>query len=107
MSFDVLQISKKKQKIVGLFPSPYFCLVKTITTMVQAQLDGLLQFLLGSLDYNNRLWLSQHLIEPQTNEEVRPYTWEEINQHIDEAEADFAMGKQYDHQQIMNEMKQL
>ena len=37
--------------------------------MVQAQLNGLLQFLLGSLDYDNRLWLSQHLIEQQTAED--------------------------------------
>lgn len=76
-------------------------------TMVQTQLDGLLQFLLGSLDYNNRLWLSQHLIEPQAVEDDRPYTWKEIHQHLDEAEAGFAVGKQYDNQQVMNEIKQL
>ena len=35
--------------------------------MAQEALNGLLQYLLATLSYDNRAWLSQHLIEPQDN----------------------------------------
>ena len=67
--------------------------------MVQAQLNGLLQFLLGSLDYDNRLWLSQHLIEPQTAEDdihkQQVMSWDDLKNSVRVSRLEIAQGKIY------------
>lgn len=67
--------------------------------MLQAQLNGLLQFLLGSLDYDNRLWLSQHLIEPQTAEndihKQQVMSWDDLKNSVRVSRLEIAQGKIY------------
>ena len=68
--------------------------------MAQETLNGLLQYLVATLTYDNRAWLAKHLIEPQTVDEVAPYTMEEIDARLDEAENDAAAGHLYSTEQV-------
>ena len=64
--------------------------------MSTAALQGLLEYLYGTLSPDNMLWVANHLIEQAKKEEdseLKPYTMEEINAMLDEAEANFAAGK--------------
>lgn len=50
--------------------------------------------MLQSLSPDTKRWLGEKLIEASKEEEhLAPYTMEEINAWIDEAEADFAAGR--------------
>lgn len=50
--------------------------------------------MLQSLSPDTKRWLGEKLIEASKEEEhLAPYTMEEINAWIDEAEADFAEGR--------------
>lgn len=78
----------------------YLCSVKPKkrkdNTMSTAALQGLLEYLYGTLSPDNMLWVANHLIEQAKKEEdseLKPYTMEEINAMLDEAEANFAAGK--------------
>lgn len=64
--------------------------------MSTAALQGLLEYLYGTLSPDNMLWVAKHLIEQAKREEdseLKPYTMEEINAMLDEAEANFAAGR--------------
>ena len=74
--------------------------------MAQETLNGLLQYLLATLSYDNRAWLSQHLIEPQ-EEAVAPYTMEEINARLDESERQIAAGQVYTTEEVMSGLRNL
>jgi hypothetical protein len=73
--------------------------------MSTATLSNLLEFLYGTLTPSNMQWLGEQLIEHARNEEekLRPYTMEEINAMIDEAEAEIAAGKGTSHEEVMRE----
>ena len=74
--------------------------------MSTATLTSLLDYLYGTLSPNNMRWVGEHLIEyakKEENERLRPYTMEEINAMLDEAEADFAAGKGIPHEEVMRE----
>lgn len=61
-----------------------------------AALQGLLEYLYVTLSPDNMLWVADHLIEQAKQadgSELKPYTMEEINAMLDEAEANFAAGK--------------
>ena len=74
--------------------------------MAQETLNGLLQYLLATLSYDNREWLAQHLIEPQ-EEAVAPYTMEEINARLDESERQIAAGQVVSHEEVMHRLRNL
>ena len=64
--------------------------------MSTAALQGLLEYLYVTLSPDNMLWVANHLIEQAKQadgSELKPYTMEEINAMLDEAEANFAAGK--------------
>lgn len=67
--------------------------------MAQETLNGLLQYLVATLTYDNRAWLAQHLLEPEAKEAV-PYTMSEIDARLDEAERDAETGKLYSTEQV-------
>ena len=63
--------------------------------MSTATLTSLLDYLCGTLTPNNMRWVGEHLIEyakKEENEQLRPYTLEEIDDMLDEAEAAFEAG---------------
>ena len=74
--------------------------------MSTAALEGLLEYLYGTLSPDNMLWVANHLIEQAKqadSSELKPYTMEEINAMLDEAEANFAAGKGIPHEEVMRE----
>ena len=60
-----------------------------------ATLTSLLDYLNATLSASNMRWLGEHLIEQarkQESEQLRPYTMQEIDDMLDEAEAAFENG---------------
>ena len=63
--------------------------------MTTATLSGLLDYLYGTLTPSNMRWIGERLIAHAKEEEsnlLRPFTMEEIDSMLDEAEADFESG---------------
>ena len=63
--------------------------------MTTTALSGLLEYLRGTLTANNMRWVGEHLIEYANKEEAeqfRPYTMQEIDDMLDEAENAFEVG---------------
>ena len=62
--------------------------------MSEATLSNLLEYLYDTLTPSDKRWLGEHLIKYADYEEepVKPYTKEEINAMLDQAERDFAAG---------------
>lgn len=73
--------------------------------MSEATLTSLLEYLCGALTPSNRLWLAEHLIANAKTEvdTLKPYTMEEINTMLDEAEAEIAAGVGSSHEEVMRE----
>lgn len=74
--------------------------------MSTAALEGLLEYLYGTLSPDNMLWVANHLIDRAKladSSELKPYTMEEINAMLDEAEANFAAGKGIPDEEVMRE----
>ena len=63
--------------------------------MSTTALEGLLSYLYGTLSPSNMRWVGEHLIEyakKEQDEQLRPYTMQEIDDMLDEAEANFEAG---------------
>lgn len=63
--------------------------------MSSTALNGLLEYLYGTLSADNMCWVATHLMERADKikgAELRPYTMEEINDRLDKAEQDFDAG---------------
>lgn len=62
--------------------------------MSTAALQGLLDYLYGTLTPGNMRWVGEHLIEQANKKEapLKPYTMDEVNAMLDEAEERFAKG---------------
>lgn len=63
--------------------------------MSTATLTSLLDYLYGTLSPSNMRWVGEHLIEyskKEESEQLRPYTMQEIDDMLDEAEAAFKAG---------------
>lgn len=57
-------------------------------------MNNLLEYLYGTLSAENMRWVGEHLIEHAKKEEqLKPYTIEEINAMIDESERQIAAGQ--------------
>ena len=75
--------------------------------MSTATLTGLLEYLYGTLTPNNMRWVGEHLIERATKEEeeastLQPFTMEEIDAMLDEAEQDFEAGEFLTHDEVFH-----
>ena len=71
-------------------------------------LSGLLEYLYGTLSINNMRWVGEHLIEHAKKEEeerLRPYTMEEIDDMLDEAEAAFEAGEYLSQDEVFHHEK--
>ena len=63
--------------------------------MSSTALNGLLEYLYGTLSADNMCWVATHLMERADKikgAELRPYTMDEINNRLDKAEQDFDAG---------------
>ena len=74
--------------------------------MSPTALQGLLDYLYGTLSPSNMRWVAKHLVmqaEKVENPDMKPYTMEEINAMLDEAEAEIAAGIGTPHEEVMRE----
>ena len=76
--------------------------------MSTAALTNLRDYLTGTLSPDNMLWLSTELADyaKKKKEEysLRPFTMEELNARIDQAEADIAAGRVIDDDDVWAEL---
>ena len=75
--------------------------------MSTTALQGLLDYLYGTLTPGNMRWVAEHLVMPADkveNPDLKPYTMDEINAMLDKAEAEIAAGIGTPHEEVMREM---
>lgn len=76
--------------------------------MSTTALEGLLSYLYGTLSPSNMQWVGEHLIEyakRDKREELRPYTMQEIDDMLDEAEAAFEAGDYLTNEEVFHRHK--
>ena len=66
-------------------------------------MQGLLEYLYGTLTPKDMCWVADHLIEhaQRSSEPLKRLTMEEVNAMLDEAEANFAAGRTIPHEEVM------
>ncbi len=71
--------------------------------MSTTALQGLLEYLYGTLTPKDMCWVADHLIEhaQRSSEPLKRLTMEEVNAILDEAEANFAAGRTIPHEEVM------
>ena len=75
--------------------------------MSTATLNNLLEYLYGTLTPDNMRWVGKHLIEyADKDENLKPYTIEELHARIAEAEANIAAGKTIPHEEVMRRSRE-
>ena len=76
--------------------------------MSEATLSNLLEYLYETLTPSNKRWLGERLIKYADYEEepVKPYTMEEINARLDEAERNFEAGLGIPSEDVFRELEE-
>lgn len=71
--------------------------------MSTTALQGLLEYLYGTLTPKDMCWVADHLIEhaQRSSEPLKRLTMEEVNAMLDEAEADIAAGRTIPDEEVM------
>ena len=71
--------------------------------MSTTALQGLLEYLYGTLTPKDMCWVADHLIDhaQRSSEPLKRLTMEEVNAMLDEAEANFAAGRTIPHEEVM------
>jgi hypothetical protein len=78
--------------------------------MSEATLTNLLEYLYGALTPSNQRWLAAHLVEHADKEEaeaVKPYTMDEINAMLDQAERNFEMGSGIPSEEVFRDLEEV
>lgn len=78
--------------------------------MSTAALTGLLEYLYGTLSPRNMRWVGEHLIEfskKEESERLRPYTMQEVDDMLDEAEAAFEAGDFLTNDEVFHHTKEV
>lgn len=74
--------------------------------MSKATLTSLLEFLYGLLSSEDKRWIGEQLIQQANEEELKPYTIEELHQMVAEGERQFAEGKWQDSEDMFRELEE-
>lgn len=77
--------------------------------MSEAALTNLRDYLTGTLSSAHMMWLGMQLTEyakKEEKEQLRPFTMKEIDDILDEAEADFDAGLGIPHEEVMRRWKE-
>ena len=70
-------------------------------------MTSLLEYLYGTLTPNNMRWVGEHLIQFADNEEnLKPYTIEELHQMVVESEREIAAGLCQDSEDVFRELEE-
>ena len=72
--------------------------------MSKATLTSLLEFLYGTLSSEDKRWIGEQLIEQANEEEMKPYTIEELHERIAKAERDFADGRYFTDDEVFADL---
>ena len=75
--------------------------------MSTTALQGLLDYLYGTLSPSNMRWVAEHLVMQADKVEkpvIKPYTMDEINAMLDAAEAEIAAGKGTPDEEVWHEL---
>ena len=78
--------------------------------MSTTALQGLLDYLYGTLSPSNMRWVAEHLVmqaDKVENPDLKPYTMEEINAMLDRAEADFEAGKGIPDEEVWRDFEEM
>lgn len=78
--------------------------------MSTATLTSLLDYLYGTLSISNMRWIGEHLIEyadMKETEQLRPYTMQEIDEMLDEAESSFEAGDFMTNDEVFHHSRRL
>ena len=70
-------------------------------------MQGLLDYLYGTLTPDNMRWVGKHLVmqaDKLEDHDLRPYTMEEVNAMLDAAEAEIAAGKSIPDEEVWHEL---
>ena len=76
--------------------------------MSTVALTGLLEYLYHTLSPSNMRWVGEHLIEyskKEESEQLRPYTMQEIDEMLDEAETAFEAGDYLTNDEVFHHKK--
>ena len=76
--------------------------------MSTTALTGLLEYLYGTLSPSNMRWVGEHLIEfskKEESEQLRPFTMQEIDDMLDEAETAFEAGEYLTNDEVFHHTK--
>ena len=77
--------------------------------MSTTALTGLLEYLYGTLSPSNMRWVGEHLIEfskKEESEQLRPFTMQEIDDMLDEAETAFEAGEYLSNDEVFHHTKE-
>lgn len=77
--------------------------------MSTTALTGLLEYLYGTLSPSNMRWVGEHLIEfskKEESEQLRPFTMQEIDEMLDEAETAFEAGEYLTNDEVFHRTKE-
>ena len=77
--------------------------------MSTATLTSLLDYLYGTLSADNMRWVAEHLMEHARQKDElskKPYTMEDINTMLDEAEKNIAAGNTIPSEQVWLELEE-
>ena len=75
--------------------------------MSTSTLEGLRDYLYSTLSPSNMLWLSSQLADyAKKQEALKPYTVEELNARIDQAERESAAGLGQDSEEMFRELEE-
>ncbi len=77
--------------------------------MSTTALTGLLEYLYGTLSPSNMRWVGEHLIEfskKEESEQLRPFTMQEIDDMLDEAETAFEAGEYLTNDEVFHHTKE-
>ena len=75
--------------------------------MSTSTLNNLLEYLYGTLTPDNMRWVGKHLIEyADKDENLKPFTMEEIHARIDKAEREIAAGLGTPHEEVMRRSRE-
>ena len=72
--------------------------------MSKATLTSLLEFLYGLLSPADKRWVAEQLIEQANEEEMKPYTIEELHERIAKSERDFAEGRYFTDDEVFADL---
>ena len=77
--------------------------------MSTTALQGLLDYLYGTLSPSNMRWVAEHLVmqaDKVENPDLKPYTMEEINARIDQSLRDSAAGLGQESEEMFRELEE-